>query len=164
MRGGVGYLYSPHLIATVRQSAANPFIPFRIVYNRTEATGEERQVADVHRRHGGDRAARRGRPADGLLGIRPRHAGALHDPVDAQRAAFAGPHDGGGSRLHPHRRQRLPAAAAVHAGVRQADRRAAESGARRARRLLRRQQPDDGLQRPADVAAQAVLEPLFVGS
>ena len=37
VRGGVGYLYSPHLIATVRQSAANPFIPFRIVYNRPEA-------------------------------------------------------------------------------------------------------------------------------
>jgi outer membrane receptor protein involved in Fe transport len=36
VRGGVGYLYSPHLIATVRQSAANPYIPFRIVYNRTE--------------------------------------------------------------------------------------------------------------------------------
>jgi len=36
VRGGVGYLYSPHLIATVRQSAANPFIPFRIIYNRTE--------------------------------------------------------------------------------------------------------------------------------
>jgi hypothetical protein len=36
IRGGLGYLYSPHLVATVRQSAANPFIPFRIVYNRTE--------------------------------------------------------------------------------------------------------------------------------
>jgi outer membrane receptor protein involved in Fe transport len=36
VRGGVGYLFSPHLVATVRQSAANPFIPFRIVYNRTE--------------------------------------------------------------------------------------------------------------------------------
>jgi hypothetical protein len=36
VRGGVGYMYSPHLIATVSQSAANPFIPFRIVYNRTE--------------------------------------------------------------------------------------------------------------------------------
>jgi hypothetical protein len=36
VRGGVGVLYSPHLIATVRQSAANPFIPFRTVYNRTE--------------------------------------------------------------------------------------------------------------------------------
>ncbi len=35
VRGGVGYLYSPNLIATVRQSAANPFIPFRIIYNRT---------------------------------------------------------------------------------------------------------------------------------
>ena len=40
VRGGVGFLYSPHLIATVRQSAANPFIPFRIVYNRTEATSK----------------------------------------------------------------------------------------------------------------------------
>jgi TonB dependent receptor-like, beta-barrel len=40
VRGGVGYLYSPHLIATVRQSAANPFIPFRIVYNRTEAAAK----------------------------------------------------------------------------------------------------------------------------
>ena len=36
VRGGVGFLHSPHLAATVRQSAANPFIPFRIVYNRTE--------------------------------------------------------------------------------------------------------------------------------
>ena len=30
VRGGLGHLYSPHLIATVRQSAANPCIPFRI--------------------------------------------------------------------------------------------------------------------------------------
>src|SRR5262245_477286 len=36
VRGGVGYMYSPPLVATVRQSAANPFIPFRTVYNRTE--------------------------------------------------------------------------------------------------------------------------------
>jgi hypothetical protein len=36
VRGGFGYLYSPHLIATVRQSAANPYIPFRVTYNRTE--------------------------------------------------------------------------------------------------------------------------------
>jgi hypothetical protein len=33
-------LYSPNLIATVRQSAANPFIPFRIVYNRAETTAK----------------------------------------------------------------------------------------------------------------------------
>ena len=37
VRGGVGYLYSPHLAATVRSSAANPFIPFRTIYNATEA-------------------------------------------------------------------------------------------------------------------------------
>ena len=37
VRGGIGFLYSPQLIATVRQSVANPFIPFRIIYNRTES-------------------------------------------------------------------------------------------------------------------------------
>jgi hypothetical protein len=36
IRGGVAYMFSPHLVATVRQSAANPFIPFRVTYNRTE--------------------------------------------------------------------------------------------------------------------------------
>jgi hypothetical protein len=41
VRGGVGYLYSPHLIATVRQSAANPYIPFRIIYNRPEAAARD---------------------------------------------------------------------------------------------------------------------------
>jgi hypothetical protein len=41
VRGGVGVLYSPHLVATVRQSAANPFIPFRIVYNRTEVAARQ---------------------------------------------------------------------------------------------------------------------------
>ena len=41
VRGGVGYLFSPNLIATVRQSAANPFIPFRIVYNRTEIASRQ---------------------------------------------------------------------------------------------------------------------------
>ena len=41
VRGGVGYLYSPNLVATVRQSAANPFIPFRIVYNRTEIAARQ---------------------------------------------------------------------------------------------------------------------------
>ncbi len=41
VRGGVGVLYSPHLVATVRQSAANPFIPFRTVYNRTEIAARQ---------------------------------------------------------------------------------------------------------------------------
>lgn len=41
VRGGVGMLYSPHLVATVRQSAANPFIPFRTVYNRTEIASRQ---------------------------------------------------------------------------------------------------------------------------
>ena len=40
VRGGVGFLYSPHLSQTVRHSTANPYIPFRIVYNRTEAAAK----------------------------------------------------------------------------------------------------------------------------
>ncbi len=36
VRGGVGYLYSPHLMGTVRHSAGSPFFPFRVLYNRTE--------------------------------------------------------------------------------------------------------------------------------
>jgi hypothetical protein len=40
VRAGVGYLYSPHLAATVRESAANPFIPFRIIWNRTEVAAK----------------------------------------------------------------------------------------------------------------------------
>ena len=63
-----------------------------------------------------------------VLDLRHRHAGALHDSVDAQRAAFLRPDDGGGDRVSPHRRQRLPAAAAVHPGDRPGNRREAESG------------------------------------
>ena len=37
IRGGSGVLYSPHLPATVRESAANPYVPFRQIYNRTQA-------------------------------------------------------------------------------------------------------------------------------
>ena len=36
IRGGLGYLFSPLNSSTVRQGAANPYIPFRVVYNRTE--------------------------------------------------------------------------------------------------------------------------------
>jgi hypothetical protein len=37
VRGGVGYLFSPHLPATVRQSVADPYVGFRVIWNRTEA-------------------------------------------------------------------------------------------------------------------------------
>jgi outer membrane receptor protein involved in Fe transport len=36
VRGGVGYLFSPHLPATVRQSVADPYVGFRVIWNRTE--------------------------------------------------------------------------------------------------------------------------------
>ncbi len=163
VRGGVGYLHSPHLIATVRQGAANPYVPFRIVYNRTESIAKRRDVADVHGRCAGDRARRCGGTQIGLLDFRSGHSDAVYDSVDAQRAARVCRHDVGRGGLHPHRREELPAAAAIHTGVRQADGRAAESLARRAGRLLRRQQPDDGIQRLADVAAQAFFKSLLVG-
>jgi outer membrane receptor protein involved in Fe transport len=37
VRGGVGYLFSPHLPATVRQSVADPYVGFRVIWNRTES-------------------------------------------------------------------------------------------------------------------------------
>ena len=37
LRGGSGVLFSPHLPATVRQSAANPLVPFRTTWARTDA-------------------------------------------------------------------------------------------------------------------------------
>ena len=36
VRGGVGYLYSPHLFATVRQITGDPNAAFRTLWNRTE--------------------------------------------------------------------------------------------------------------------------------
>ncbi|MBA2353769.1 MAG: TonB-dependent receptor [Acidobacteria bacterium] len=36
IRGGIGYLFSPHLPATVRQSVADPYVGFRTIWNRTE--------------------------------------------------------------------------------------------------------------------------------
>ncbi|HYR83614.1 MAG TPA: TonB-dependent receptor [Terriglobia bacterium] len=37
VRGGIGFLFSPHLPATVWQSAAHPSVPFRVNWSRTEA-------------------------------------------------------------------------------------------------------------------------------
>ncbi len=91
VRGGVGYLHSPHLIATVRQGAANPFVPFRIVYNRTESIAKRRDLADVHGRCAGDRAGRCGGTQIGLLDFRSGYPDAVYDPVDAQRPALVWP-------------------------------------------------------------------------
>ena len=37
LRGGSGILFSPHLPATVRQSAGDPLVPFRTTWNKTDA-------------------------------------------------------------------------------------------------------------------------------
>jgi outer membrane receptor protein involved in Fe transport len=37
VRGGVGYLYSPHIQATVRQITGEPYVSFRQIWNRTDA-------------------------------------------------------------------------------------------------------------------------------
>ena len=37
VRGGVGYLYSPHMAGLVRSGVGNPFIPRRTIYNAPEA-------------------------------------------------------------------------------------------------------------------------------
>ena len=88
VRGGVGYLYSPHLPATVRQSAANPFIPFRIVYNRTEIAARSIKwplYTDESRAIGPGRLRRQEKR---LLAVRPEHPGALYiqSMVSVQRS------------------------------------------------------------------------------
>jgi hypothetical protein len=40
IRGGSGMLFSPHLPATVRESAANPFVPFRTIWLRTDVAAK----------------------------------------------------------------------------------------------------------------------------
>src|SRR5688500_12610002 len=41
LRGGIGYLYSPHLPATVRQSVGDPYVGFRTIWNRTEVAARQ---------------------------------------------------------------------------------------------------------------------------
>jgi hypothetical protein len=36
LRGGVGVLHSPHIPALLRQGVADPYVPFRVIWNRTE--------------------------------------------------------------------------------------------------------------------------------
>jgi outer membrane receptor protein involved in Fe transport len=40
IRGGVGYLYSPHIQATVRQITGEPYVSFRQIWNRTDAAAK----------------------------------------------------------------------------------------------------------------------------
>jgi hypothetical protein len=40
VRGGVGYLYSPHTQATVRQITGEPYVSFRQIWNRTDAAAK----------------------------------------------------------------------------------------------------------------------------
>jgi len=40
IRGGSGMLFSPHLPATVRESAANPYVPFRTIWLRADAAAK----------------------------------------------------------------------------------------------------------------------------
>jgi outer membrane receptor protein involved in Fe transport len=40
LRGGVGFLYSPHTQATVRQITGEPYVSFRQIWNRTDAAAK----------------------------------------------------------------------------------------------------------------------------
>ena len=75
IRGGVGYLYSPHLIATVRQSVGEPVHPVQNRVQQDRSARKRRQVADVQRRHGGHRAGDAAGQRDSVLGLRHRLAG-----------------------------------------------------------------------------------------
>ena len=163
VRGGFGYLYSPTLPMTVRQAVNHPTIPYRVVYNRTESAARNVRwpmyTDDALPLAQADSA---GQTAVFSL-IDTNIAAPYTIQSMAQRAARLRPHDGRRSRLHPDRWQRFPAAASIYSGVRQTDRCAAQPGDRLARRLLRGQQSDAGLQRPADIAPKAVLQQVLVG-
>ena len=137
--------------------------PSASVYNRTELR-RETQVAVLHRRLPG--MSRWPMPAAGrshLLGLRPETAGSVHDSVDDQRAAVAGPTMAAEvGYIGP--MATICRCSGSSAGVRPADRRAAQPVARRARRLLRRQQPDDGLQRAADLVAESASPTAIPGT
>ena len=107
VRGGVGMLYSPHLVATVRQSAANPFIPFRIVYNRTEIAAGRSSGRYTPTSPCRSRWRTRGQTKR-LLVVRPEHAGSLYHSVDGQRPALVRSDAGRRGWLPAHRRSRLP--------------------------------------------------------
>ena len=110
--------------------------------------GSHSQLQRSPSRH---RDRRRRRKKSHLLRDRRAHRCPQHDSIDVERPARTWPIARRGSRVYPDKRPRFPAAAAVRAGARQGDRRAAESATRRSRWVLRRQQSDDDLQRTADV-------------
>ena len=145
VRGGLGFLYSPHLFATVRQITGDPNAAFRTLWNRTEVAVAKPQVADLQRQPPGRCHCRERGPQEHLFRHRSRNRRALHDSVDDERAAGHRPDDVDRGGVHPHQRQRFSAAAAVCQGHRPHDGAASESRPRSARRILRHERPDDGL-------------------
>ena len=163
IRGGVGYLYSPTLPMTVRQAVNHPTIPYRVVYNRTESAARNIRwpmyTDDALPLAQADSAGRAA--VFSLVDTNISAPYTIQSMLSVQRAF--GRTMAAEVGLPPHRWQRLPAAAPIYSGVRQTDRSAAQPGNRLARRLLRGQQSDDGLQRPADIAPKAVLQQVLVG-
>ena len=163
VRGGVGYLYSPHTQATVRQITGEPYVSFRQIWNRTDAAAKGLKFPNYNGPLRDLVIADGAREKSHLFGDRRAHRCALHDSIDVERPACARPHARGGNRVHPHERPGLPAAAEFALARDRVNRCDAQRrAARRAGRVLRGQQPDDGLQRIADFGAQAVFEPLLV--
>ena len=158
VRGGVGYLYSPNLIATVRQSAANPFIPFRIIYNRTEMAAknvkwpmytDDTAVIALETQPVSGLSSRYSTPTLQVPYTIQSMVSVQHSLGRTMAAEVSYIRTDGND--FPLQRQ-FTQAFDRHTGVRP------NPSAWRAWRLLRRQQPDDGLQRPADIAAEALLE------
>ena len=121
VRGGLGFLYSPHLFATVRQITGDPNAAFRTLWNRTEVAARNLKWPDLQRRPPGRCHRRERRPQEYLFRHRSRNRRALHDSVDDERAAGHRPDDVDRGRVHPHQRQRFSAAAAVCQGHRPHD-------------------------------------------
>ena len=163
VRGGVGYLVSPHTQATVRQITGEPYVSFRQIWNRTDAAAKGLKfpnyngpLRDLVIADGGGRKA--------IFSVIDEHIDVpytIQSMISVQRAigrtmAVETGYIRTNGRDFPLQRQFALARDRV-TGVMPNG-----AAARRAGWLLRGQQPDDGIQRVADVGPQAVFEPLLV--
>ncbi len=160
VRGGIGYLYSPHLPATVRQSVADPYVGFRVSYNRTDIAARQLRwpyYSDDFR----DVVLADGAGRKTIFSVFSEDFSApytIQSMLSVQRSI------GSTMAVESGTSERTAGtcrSSGSSAGVRPADRRPSQPGTWRAGRLLRRQQPDAGLRRAADVVPETLLQPLL---
>jgi hypothetical protein len=136
VRGGVGYLYSPHLPATVRQITGEPYVSFRQIWNRTEAASRGLKwpnyndpLREIVIAEGAGRKS--------IFSVINPDLPAPHTIQSMLSVQRALGRSWQWRSIHPHKWDGLSAAEAVCAGHRSPNRSAAQSIFRRAGRALR---------------------------